>query len=78
MRRILIASLMAVALGRIGFSASAAVTADSEPRPLAYGARAVAVDSEEKPCSSVYRRAESSGRLLIDARKPRGLYMVIR
>ena len=78
MKRILMTSLTAAALGGGVLSAGAAVTADSAPRTLAWGARTVAVDAEEKPCSSVYRRTESSGSRVIDARKPQGLYMVIR
>ena len=77
MKRILMVGL-AAALGFGALSAAAAVTADSEPRTLAWGARTVALDAEEKPCSSVYRRTEASGPLVIDARKPHGLYMVIR
>lgn len=78
MKRILMTGLTAAAIGGGVLSAEAAVTADSTPRTLAWGARTVAVDAEEKPCSSVYRRMESSDLLMIDARKPHGLYMVIR
>ena len=78
MKRILMVGLAAVALGGGALSAGAAVTADSQPRSLVWGARTVAFDAEERSCSSVYRRTESSGLLVIDARKPHGLYMVIR
>ena len=78
MKRILVVGFMAASTGGGFLSAGAAVTADSVPCTLAWGARMVAVDAEEKPCSSVYRRTESSGLLAIDARKPRGLQMVIR
>ena len=78
MKGMLMRGMAAAALGGSVLSAAAAVTADSAPCTLAWGARMVALDAAETPCSSVYRRTEASGLLAIDARKPHGLYMVIR